>query len=196
MKRIAVFTVFAMFLGVMMVMAQSGEFVDTPVPSFGYTFNLPTEFELEGKIDKTTTWMYQPGAVGGGALDKIGGGLGLGGGTEKEPALTIYVNVVEMSDVSSKTLYDVNKKSDLDNINGKHPDYTDLQVLEVDDGYAYSYKEIDKADPTEIHRWHVKMFGNDNSYTIGLCGTFEQFTEWGPIYEEVVKSFNLIPEVY
>ena len=205
MKRVSIFAVIALCLGVVMVMAQSGEFVDTEVGKYGYAFKLPKEFSLQDKIDKTTSWMYQPGAepAGGGSplsglkpklpgIGGIGGGGDEGGGG-KESALTIYVNWVWMPDVSASTLYNTNKKSEMDNINSPDPDYTDLQVLDIDGGSAYWYKEVDKDDPDEIHRWHVKMFGNKSMYTVGLCGTYKQFEKWASTYEEVVMSFKLIP---
>ena len=52
---------------------------------------------------------------------------------------------------------------------------------------------MDKAAGDEIHRWHIKSYGNKSAYTIGLTGTYAQFAEWGPVYEEVIKSFKLIP---
>lgn len=195
----------------------------------GYSLKIPAEFKMEGAEDKTTTWSYQPGsapaesaapapAAKEGAAKKGLGGLvkgvtgGLGGSTAKtaapesaapkqelEPALTIYVNWVWMPDVSSATMFETNKKSDLQNIKSPDPDYKDLVVMDKKDGYAieggsaYWYKEKDKTDPTAIHRWHIKAFGNKSAYTIGLCGTYKQFEKWAPVYEQVIKSFKLVP---
>jgi hypothetical protein len=118
---------------------------------------------------------------------------------ELEPALSIYVNWVWMPDVPSATLFESNKKSDMQNIKSPDPDYKDLVVMDKKNGYAieggsaYWYKEKDKSDPAAIHRWHIKAFGNKSAYTIGLCGTYRQFEKWGPVYEQVIKSFKLIP---
>ncbi len=141
-----------------------------------------------------------------GAAGGLAGGKGKTGaaGTsapkqELEPALTIYVNWVWMPDVSSAILFDTNKKSDTQNIKSPDPDYKDLVVMDKKSGYAieggsaYWYKETDKSDPNEIHRWHIKAYGNKSAYTIGLCGTYKQFEKWGPVYEQVVKSFKLVP---
>jgi hypothetical protein len=186
-RRVIFLTLLVFFVGVVAAVAQSGEFVDTSVDKFGYAFKLPKEFKIEGKIDNTTTWMYQPKSVGG----MIGGVAGIGGG--KEPALTIYVNWVFMETPGSKQLFDINKKSDMDSIKAPNSKMKDLKVLTIKDGFGYWYKESDKSDPTEIHRWIVKLFGNKSMYTIGLAGTYQQFEKWGPIYEQVIASFVLIP---
>jgi hypothetical protein len=177
----------ALLLGAVIAVAQSGEFVDTSIDKFGYAFKLPKEFKLDGKIDNTTTWMYQPSSVGG----MLGGVAGIGGG--KEPALTIYVNWVYMESTPSQQLFNINKKSDSDAIKAPNSKMKDLKVLTVKGGLGYWYKESDKEDPNEIHRWILKLFGNKSSYTVGLCGTYKQFEKWGPIYEEVINSFELIP---
>lgn len=208
--------------------AQAAEFQVFESSKYGYSLKIPAEFKIEGSEDKTTTWLFQPGAaaaesdkpaaapaegkkkgVGGlvkGAAGGLTGGRAKAGAEtsaapkrELEPALTIYVNWVWMPDVATATLFNANKKSDMDNINSPDPDYRDLIVMDKKAGYAieggsaYWYKETDKSDPAEIHRWHIKAFGNKSSYTIGLCGTFGQFEKWGPVYEEIVKSFKLIP---
>ncbi len=196
---------------------------------YGYSMKIPAEFKMEGSEDKTTTWTFQPGSEPAGAAGAASapkeekkrglGGLvkgavgGLAGSKansgaaadtaapkqELEPALSIYVNWVWMPDVSSATMFETNKKSDLLNMKSPDPDYKDLVVLDKKNGYAmeggsaYWYKEKDKSDPTAIHRWHIKAFGNQSAYTIGLCGSYKQFEKWGPVYERVIKSFKLIP---
>ncbi len=173
MKRLPIFVIICMFLGVVIAMAQSGEFVDTEVGKHGYAFKLPNEFSLKDQIGETTTWIYRPDDATG--------------------ELTIYVIRMGVEGVSPSNLFETNKKSDLDKMKSPDSEYTDLKVLDIDGGLAYWYKEVDKNNPDEIHRWHVKMFGNGGIYTIGLCGPFKDFEKWGPIYEEVVKSFGLIP---
>jgi hypothetical protein len=39
----------------------------------------------------------------------------------------------------------------------------------------------------------VKVFGNGGVYTVCLAGPFREFEMWGPIYEQVIASFRLIP---
>ena len=103
-----------------------------------------------------------------------------------------------MPDVPSKVMHDVNKKSELQNMTSPDPDYRDLIEFDrkkgyVFDGNTYWYKEVDKTKSDEIHRWHIKAYGNKSAYTVGLTGTYGQFAKWGPVYEKVVKSFRLIP---
>lgn len=198
--------------------AQAREFKEYQTAKYGYSLKIPAEFQLQGE-DNTTTWTYQPGSApapaakadgdGGGKKKKIGAKLGglvagkadapaAGGGGGLEPALSIYINWTWMPDVAPGTLYKANKDSDEQNMSSPDPDYTALTPMSkkggyAQDGSAYWYKEVDKKAGDEIHRWHIKAFGNKSSYTIGLCGTYAQFKEWGPVYEEVIKSFKLVP---
>lgn len=124
-------------------------------------------------------------------------GSGSGGGG-LEPALQVYVNWVWMPDVGAGTLYKANWDSVKKDMSSPDPNYTAATNFDKKQGYAYEgntfwYKEVDKKKGDEIHRWHIYSAGNKSAYTIGLTGTFEQFIEWGPLFEEVVKSFKLIP---
>lgn len=216
---LGVLTMFAVTAG------HAEEFKVFESKKYGYSMKIPAEFKMDGKEDKTTTWMFQPGSapaeaapaepkegkkkgLGGlvkGATEGLVGGKtksstsGAASAQELEPALTIYVNWVWMPDVSSATMFDTNMKSDMQNIKSPDPDYRDLVVMdkkngyEIENGSAYWYKEVDKAQGDEIHRWHIKSYGNKSAYTVGLCGTYAQFKKWGPVYEEVIKSWKLIP---
>ena len=149
---------------------------------YGFALEIPPGFQLRDE-DKTTTFLYQPGADGRGPL---------------EPALGIYVNWAWMPDVPSKVIYAANKKSELQNMSSPDPDYRDLVDFDRKKGYAYDgntywFKEVDKPAAGEIHRWHIKSYGNKSAYTVGLTGTYGQFAKWGPVYERVVKSFRLVP---
>lgn len=188
---------------------------------YGFAVKVPAEFDLQSE-DKTVTWQFQPGSAPSGSDEssskskkkKFGVNIrGVGLSTEEsesssssgsssggglEPALLIYVNWVWMPDVDSGTMYSTNKKSDQQNIDSPDPDYKDIIVFDKKQGYEYEgntywYKEVDKSAGDEIHRWHIKAYGNKSAYTCGLTGTYEQFKEWAPVYEEVIKSFKLIP---
>lgn len=209
--------------------AGAAEWKTVEVEKYGYEFKIPAEFDMSGDLDKTTSWIYQPGAEDAGKSKKksksktnrfsVGGGVGIGplrvgasqtrsetesesgsGGSDLESALQVYVNWTWMPDVDSKTMFDTNLKSDRQNADSPDPDYEDIVVMtkengypEFEGGYAYCFKEVDKKDDGEIHRWHIKAFGNKSSYTIGLTGTYGQFKEWGPKFQEVIESFKLIP---
>jgi len=196
--------------------AAAVELKETVVEKFGYTIKIPDGFALEGKIGNTTNWIRTGGAsaapaksaegdapkkkglgsklkaLGGAKAEESAPASGAGGG-KTEAALMVYVNWTHMPDVSSKQMFDINKKSMLDKIKGPNPEYTDLKELKLKDGYGFSYKEVDKTDGTEIHRWHINAYGNKSAYTVGLTGTFEQFAEWGKTYEEVIASFGFVP---
>lgn len=221
---------YALLFGACVVLAAgvawAAIFKTVEIGKYGYKLKIPEQFEVLGKIDKTTTWSYQPGSAESSSSTtkktknkfKLGGGINIGGvriGAEKtieegsteggasssgglEPALTIYVNWVWMPDVSSKTMFETNLESARQNASSPDPDYTDIVVFDKEKGfewevYAYAYKEVPKDADDEIHRWHIQAYGNKSAYTIGLCGTYGQFEEWGPIYDEVIKSFELIP---
>jgi hypothetical protein len=184
---------------------------------YGFSLKVPAEFNLENE-EKGATWIYQPGSAAPATEakqeKKRGFGINVGGirintseteetttsgsGGGLESALTVYVNWVWMPDVDSGTMYSTNKKSDEQNMDSPDPDYHELKVFDEKQGYAmegntYWYKEVDKTDGGEIHRWHIKSYGNKSAYTVGLCGTYEQFKQWAPIYEEMIKSWKLIP---
>jgi hypothetical protein len=188
---------------------------------YGYSLKIPAEFELQAE-DKSTSWIFQPGSapVAGETTKKkkkslnIGArikgidigtstseetateGTGSGGGLES--ALSIHVNWAWMPDVSSETLYNANMDSVKKDMSSPDPNYTDPIVFSKKKGYAsegnvFWYKEVDKKAGDEIHRWHIGAYGNKSNYGVILGGTYEQFKEWGPVFEEVVKSFKLIP---
>lgn len=209
--------------------AYAAEWKTVEVEKYGYEFKIPAEFDMQGDLDKTTSWIFQPGSNDKSNKTKsksktnrfsIGTGVNIGGvrlgasqsrsNTDSEStsgdsgglesALQVYVNWTWMPDVSSQTMFDTNLKSDKQNADSPDPDYRDIVVMtkengypEFEGGYAYFFKEVDKKDGDDIHRWHIKAFGNKSSYTIGLTGTYEQFKEWGPKFQEVVESFKLIP---
>jgi hypothetical protein len=196
--------------------AAAGELKETVVEKYGYKFKIPEEFKVQDKIDKTTSWIYQPGmdAPGDSGKKKGGGLLGkavskatgidptaaapAGDASGPESALTIYVNWTWMPDVDPGTLYKANIDQVKQNAASPDPDYTAITVLDKKQGYAmegnaFWYKEVDKDDPGEIHRWHIYVAGNKSAYTVGLCGTYAQFEKWGPVYEKVIKSFELVP---
>lgn len=186
---------------------------------YGYSLKIPAEFELQSE-DKSTSWIYQPGSAPeaaattkkkkgfsiGAAVKGINIGTsqseetttGSGGGGGLESALSIHVNWVWMPDVPSETLYKANMDSVKQSMASPDPDYTDPIVFSKKKGYAHEgnafwYKEVDKKDGGEIHRWHIGAYGNKSNYGVILGGTYEQFKEWGPVFEEIVKSFKLIP---
>lgn len=203
------------FLAVMAMglSAVAIEMTDTTVDKFGYRLKIPEGFVLEGKIDNTTNWIrHKAGGAAAKPAEEAPKKKGFGSklksvvgakadesapaadaGGSGEAALMVYVNWTYMPDVSSKQMFDINKKSMLDKINGPNPTYTDLKELKLKDGYGFSYKEVDKSDGTEIHRWHINAYGNKSAYTVGLTGTFEQFAEWGKVYQEVIDSFAFVP---
>ncbi|CAG1008921.1 hypothetical protein MYXO_03793 [Myxococcaceae bacterium] len=151
-------------------------------PKYGFALRLPPGFVLVEE-DKTTTFRHVEDSDADGSPDRV---------------LQIYVNWTWMPDVPSKTLFEINRKSELQDMSSPDPDYRDLIVFDRKKGYAqgenaYWFKEVDKNDPSEIHRWHAKAYGNESAYTVGLTGTYGQFERAGPDFEKVVKSLRLIP---
>lgn len=190
MKKIAVFTVITLLLAVSFAVAQDETKLKLfETSDYGYSIMLPENFDLakDTKVDASTCWLYQKGnAMLGGFSRGLVGGL--------ESADSIHVNWMWFPDVSPSTLYRANWKSVQDDMNSPHPKFTDLKALKIEGGKAFWYKEVDKEDPTEIHRWHIYAVGNKSVYGVILAsGEFKNFASMIPIYEEVVKSFKLIP---
>ena len=201
--------------------AQAREWKTYENKKYGYSLKIPAEFELQSE-DKSTSWIYQPGSAASGTESatkkkkgfKIGANIkginvgtskseettteGSGGGGGLESALSIHVNWTWMPDVDPGTLFKANMDSVKKDISSPDANYTDPIVFSKKNGYAYEgntfwYKEVDKSKGDEIHRWLIHSSGNKSDYGVILGGTFEQFKEWGPVFEEVVKSFQLIP---
>jgi hypothetical protein len=188
---------------------------------YGFALKVPAEFELQSE-EKGASWMFQPGSTKTGATTKtkrrgfnIGtriGGINIGtsqseqtttsgsSGGGLQSAVSIHVNWVWMPDVAPETLFKANMDSIKKDMESPDPNYTDPIVFSKKEGYAHEgntfwYKEVDKDKGDEIHRWHIHGSGNKSDYGVVLGGTYEQFKEWGPVFEEVVKSFQLIPIV-
>lgn len=201
--------------------AQAREWKTYESKKYGFKMKVPAEFTVQSE-DKGVTLIYQPGSAPTGGKAgvetkkkrkfgvKIGGlgfntetveeatGGGSDGGGGLDSAVMIYVNWTWMPDVASGTLYSANLKSTQQDIASPDPNYTDIKIFDKKQGYAYEgntywYKEATKSDPEEIHRWHIYSAGNKSAYIVGLTGVQRQFEEYGPVYEEVVKSFELIP---
>lgn len=201
--------------------AQAREWKIYESKKYGFRMKVPAEFTVDSE-DKGVTMHYQPGSAPSGSNEstskkkkrKFGVNIrGIGFSTEDseessssgassggglDTALGIYVNWTWMPDVAPGTLYSANKDQTQKNIDSPDPDYTDIKVFDKKQGYTYEgntfwYKEVSKSDPEEIHRWHIYSAGNKSAYIVGLTGVHRQFAEWGPVYEEVVKSFELIP---
>ncbi|MDX2244518.1 MAG: hypothetical protein NW224_27910 [Leptolyngbyaceae cyanobacterium bins.302] len=155
---------------------QSTEYADT---YNGFKIKIPTEFNLTDK-GMTTTW-NGPLMDGGSAL--------------------IYINAAPMKGVASKTVYEINLKSKKDDRN-----YTEVVPVTVKMGnktaYAFRCKEApnkpgtpDAKAPTDIHRWHLMVFGNETVYTLGFTGPFASFqsNKLQATYDNVIKSVELVP---
>jgi hypothetical protein len=188
---------------------------------YGFSLKVPAEFELQNE-EKGASWMYQPGSAAssngtkkkkkkgfsiGARIKGINVGTsqseetttessGSGGGLES--ALSIHVNWVWMPDVAPGTLYNANMDSVKKDISSPDANYKDPIPFTKKKGYAFEgntfwYKEVDKDKGDEIHRWHIHSSGNKSDYGVILAGVYGQFEEWDSVYEEVIKSFKLIP---
>jgi len=143
----------------------------------GFKLNIPAEFKQTDK-GMTSTW-NGPLLDGGSAL--------------------IYINAAPMKGVPSQTVYAINLKSKKDDRN-----YTDVVPVKMGkpNTYAFRYKEAlnkpgtpDTKAPTDIHRWHLMVFGNETVYTLGFTGPFASFqsNKLPPTYETVIQSVELVP---
>ena len=203
--------------------AQAREWKIYENTKYGYSIKIPAEFELQSEDKTTSFIYQPGSAATGdsGTTKKkkkkfsIGtriGGVNIGtsrseetssessgsGGGGLESALSIHINWVWMPDVAPSTLYQANMDSVKKDISSPDANYTDPIDFDKKKGYDYEghtfwYKEVDKSEKDEIHRWHIYSAGNKSVYGVILGGNFGQFSEWDSVYEEVVKSFKLIP---
>ena len=152
----------------------------------GFAIDIPAEFTL-GNNGQTTDWQ-------GPILD--------GSGT------LIYINAAPIPGVPAQTLYDANfQQYQQDRF------YTDVEPVEIyleAEGQqpvrvpAFRAKEVDNQRgsrdsklPDDIHRWHLLVFGNDRTYTLGFTGAFQTFqdNDVQAVYDEVISSVRLVPIV-
>jgi len=145
-----------------------------------YQINVPEEFKLKNE-GYTTDW-------DGPLIDSM--------------ACSMSVNWVDMAGVSSDTLYSINLKS----YKEKKGEYTDVQPVKVKWGkktaLAFRVKEVThkpgqmskEKDPNDHHRWHLFIFGNGKSYTLGFAANYAAFkgNKVQKMFEEVIKSVELL----
>ena len=157
----------------------SGQYSDYADTYNGFKMKIPTEFNLTDK-GATTNWLG-PNLHGGAAL--------------------IYINAAPLKGVPSKTAYEINLKSKQGDRN-----YVEVVPVTVKMGnkttYAFRYKEAsnkpgtpDTKAPTDHHRWHLLVFGNETVYTLGFTGPFAAFqaNALQATYNDVIQSVELIP---
>lgn len=157
----------------------SGQYSDYIDTYNGFKIKIPAEFNLTDK-GLTTTW-------NGPLLD--------------DGSALIYINAAPLKGVPSKTAYDINLKSKKEDRN-----YTEVVPITVKIGnktaYAFRFKEAsnkpgtpDAKSPTDIHRWHLMVFGNETVYTLGFTGPFASFqtNKLQTTYNDVIKSVELVP---
>ena len=164
----------------------SGEFSAYEDDFNGFAIDVPVEFTLSSK-GQTTDWQ-------GPILDGLG--------------TLIYINSAPIPGVSSQTLYDANfQQYQQDRF------YIEVEPVEIffkEEGKepirvpAFSAKEVDNQRgtrdsklPDDIHRWHLFVFGNERTYTLGFTGSFQTFqdNDVQDVYEQVLASVRLIPIV-
>ncbi len=157
----------------------SGQYTEYADTYNGFKIKIPVEFNLTDK-GMTTTWN--------GPLMDDGSAL-------------IYINAAPLKGVASKTAYEINLKSKKEDRN-----YVEVVPMKVKMGnttaYAFRCKEApnkpgtpDAKAPTDHHRWHLMVFGNETVYTLGFTGPFASFqsNKLQATYDEVIKSVELIP---
>jgi len=148
-------------------------------PPMGYRLIVPADFSSIEPLSDTSSWsQFRKDGTPTGAM--------------------IYVNWVHLPQVPAQVQYDLNRQQIQREMDSPHPQYCDLQEFDRAQGYAWDgpafwFKEVDKDDPSDIHRWHIKAFGNGSQYTVGLTGQFGQFEKLAPLYEETVRAFKRIP---
>lgn len=157
----------------------SGQYAEYADTYNGFKIKIPTEFNLTDK-GMTTNW-NGPLMDGGSAL--------------------IYINAAPLKGVPSKTAYEINLKSKKEDRN-----YVEVVPVTVKMGnktaFAFRCKEApnkpgtpDTKSPTDHHRWHLMVFGNETVYTLGFTGPFAAFqsNKLQVTYEDVIKSVELLP---
>ncbi len=116
-------------------------------------------------------------------------------------AVSFSVNCVEMPNVSSQVMYDINFKQ-------KKRDrfYVDVKPVIIKFGdktvKGFVCKEAShirggraRKQPEDLHRWHLFVYGNGRAYTCGFSANFKSFQQGlvQDVFRKIIKSFELIP---
>ena len=69
---------------------------------------------------------------------------------------------------------------------------TDVADCAVKGGVGFRYKETDKGAENEPHGWFLVAHGNGKLYTCKFQAAFGSFGEYGPIFERIIGSFEIV----
>jgi hypothetical protein len=164
--------------------AQSGEFFQADAPAYGYAVMIPAEFSADGAISGTTAWT---------AASDLPAAPDESADTEEKTPLVIWIARAPVGDADPQRLFDIDRKLDLAAASEADAAISEVTAFAVEGGYGYWYKEADKANPADFHRWIAKVYGNGGIYVLCFAGPFSEFGTWGPVFEQVIGSFRLVP---
>ena len=146
-------------------------------PKYGFSFNLPQGFEMNGIEGKFTSWSLVPGEE----IEVYGSII---------PMITVTTTEVPRR-YSLKTYY-VRKLNRIEKFMDE-PDSTfeDLKTLDFPGGYGLMVKDIIKDDPQAINHWFIHFYGNGRDYFIDISGSYTYLKKNKSVFNHVVESFTI-----
>ena len=172
-------TVAIAFAGSMLLAtaAQAREWKIYENKKYGYSIKIPAEFELQSE-DKSTSFIYQPGSVATGESGttkkkkkKFSIGTRIGG---------VNIGTSQSEETSSES--SGSSGGGLESALSIHINW--VWMPDVAPGTLYN------ANMDSVKK---DMTSPDPNYTDPINFDKKKFSEWDSVYEEIVKSFKLIP---
>ena len=150
---------------------------------YGFSIDIPQGFEMDGMEGRLTSWSYRYEPPD--DEDEAGAGYDFGAVIP-----TISVITKDIPDgYSEMSIFDTNLKKIEGEMINKTSNYTDLEILEFDGGYALRFKETARDDPYAINHRFLHVFKNRRHYILDISATYKVMSDWKSSFDHVLKSF-------
>lgn len=148
---------------------------------YGFSIDIPQGFEMDGMEGRLTSWShrYEPPDYEGEAVYDFGAVI---------PTISVITKDIPQG-YSEMSIFDANLKKIEGEMIDKTSNYTDLEILELDGGYAIRFKETVRDDPDAINHRFLHVFKNRRQYILDISATYKVMSDWKGSFDHVLKSF-------
>ncbi len=147
---------------------------------YGFSVDIPQGFEMDGMEGRLTSWSYRDIASEGEAGYDFGAVL---------PTISVIAKEIPEG-YSEMSIFDANLERIEGEMAGRDSNYTDLEILELSDGYALKFKEIERDDPDAINHRFLYIFKNGRHFILDISATYDVINDWKNPFDHVLKSFT------
>jgi hypothetical protein len=148
---------------------------------YGFSVDIPQGFEMDGMEGRLTSWSYRyvPPDEEGEAVYDFGA---------VPPTISVIAKDIPEG-YSEMSIFDANLRKIEGEMAERISDYTDLEILEIDGGYALRFKETARDDPNAINHRFLHLFINRRHYILDISATYKVMDDWKSSFDHVLKSF-------